>query len=94
MSMFDKELFRKEFNINNIKIVFIKRTITGKVVFVDGKGFCYNFDENNEEQMKILTDILYAFYKEIKNSIRTAEQDDKLIDFTTLIEILNRYKEN
>lgn len=91
--MFDEELFRKEFYGNHTQVVFSKRSITGKVVFVDGKGFNYNFDENNEEQMKMLADILNAFYDRIKDDIRTREDEQRIEDCRWLLKVLNNYRD-
>ena len=91
--MFDEELFRKEFYGNHTQVVFSKRSITGKVVFVGGKGFKYNFDENNEKQMKMLADILNAFYERIEDDIKTSEDEQRLKDFHWLIKTLNNYRE-
>lgn len=91
--MFDEELFRKVFNGTHTQITFSKRSVTGKVVFVGGKGFNYEFDENNEEQMKMLADILNAFYDRIKDDIMTLEDEQRLKDFHWLIKTLNNYSE-
>lgn len=93
--MNDNELFRKDFYGKHTKVVFSKRSMTGKVIFVDGKGFTYNFDEKDEKQMKMLANILDAFYERIEDDLKTSEEEQKLKDFHLLIKILNNYiKEN
>ena len=90
--MFDRELFRKEFHDGNHPVVFSKRSMSGKVIFVAGKGFNYDFDENNEDQMKMLAEVLDLLFEAVVDDIKTVQEEQKLEDFNHLIKILNTYK--
>lgn len=90
--MFDKELFRKEFYDGNHPVIFSKRSVSGKVIFVAGKGFHYDFDENNEEQMKMLAEVLDLLFETFVDDIKTSQEEQKLEDFNHLMKILNNYR--
>ena len=87
--MFDEILFDKTFY--NI-VTFRVKSISGSKIYVKGIGFHFNFDKNNEEQMKLIANVLLDFYDAVENDLKTNEEDDKLRDFDFLIKILNRYK--
>lgn len=73
-------------------VTFRIKSISGSKIYVRGRGFHFNFDKNNEEQMKLIANVLLAFYDAIENDLKTNEEDDKLRDFDFLIKILNHYK--
>lgn len=87
--MFDEILFNKTFYD---VVTFRIKSISGSKIYVRGIEFHFNFDKNNEEQMKLIANVLLNFYDAVKNDLKTNEEEDKLRDFDFLIEILNRYK--
>ena len=89
--MFDKELFRKSFYG---LITFKIGSLSGSKIYVGAKEFAFNFDRTNEEQMKLIADVLFDFYEAIERDFRTNEENEKLRDFNSLITILNNYKDN
>jgi hypothetical protein len=87
--MFDEIVFDKTFYG---VVTFRIKSISGSKIYVKGTGFNFNFDKNNEEQMKLIANVLLNFYDAIEDGLKTNEEDDKLKDFDFLIKILNRYK--
>lgn len=87
--MFDEIVFDKTFYD---VVTFRVKSITGSKIYVKGIGFHFNFDKNNEEQMKLIANVLLDFYDAVEKDLKTNEEDDKLRDFDFLIKILNRYK--
>jgi hypothetical protein len=87
--MFDEIVFDKTFYD---VVTFRVKSISGSKIYVKGIGFHFNFDKNNEEQMRLIANVLIDFYDAVENDLRTNEEDDKLRDFDFLIKILNRYK--
>lgn len=87
--MFDEIVFDKTFYD---VVTFRVKSISGSKIYVKGIGFHFNFDKNNEEQMKLIANVLLDFYDAVENDLKTSEEDDKLRDFDFLIKILNRYK--
>lgn len=82
--LFDKTLYDA--------VTFRIKSISGPKIYVRGVGFQFNFDKNNEEQMKLIANVLLDFYDAIEIDLKTTEEIDKLRDFDFLIKILNRYK--
>lgn len=89
--MFDEEIYKKVFYGNNTQVVFRIGSMTGKRIFVGGRGFSFDFDKNNEKQMELISNILFAFYDCIENELITTKEKTMLADFRTVIEILNNY---
>ena len=87
--MFDKIIFDKTFYD---VVTFRVKSISGSKIYIRGKGFHFNFDKNNEEQMKLIANVLLDFYDAIEDDLLTHEEKTKLNDFDNLIGILNRYK--
>lgn len=82
--LFDKTLYDA--------VTFRIKSISGSKIYVRSIGFQFNFDKNNEEQMKLIANVLLDFYDAIEIDLKTTEETDKLRDFDSLIKILNRYK--
>lgn len=87
--MFDEIVFDKTFY--NV-VTFRVKSISGSTIYFRGRGFHFNFDKDNEEQLKLIANVLLDFYDALEDDLRTSEEDNKLRDFDFLIEILNRYK--
>ncbi len=87
--MFDEIIFDKTFYD---VVTFRIKSISGSKIYVRGKMFHFNFDKNNEEQMKLIANVLLDFYDAIEDDLKTREEDDKLRDFDIIIDTLNRYK--
>ena len=87
--MFDKILFDKTFYD---VVTFRIKSISGSKIYVRGKCFHFNFDKDNEEQIKLIANVLLDFYDAIEDDLKTSEEDNKLKDFDSIIKILNRYK--
>lgn len=87
--MFDKILFDKTFyNVVTFRI----NSISGSKIYFRGRCFHFNFDKNNEEQMKLIANVLLDFYDSIEEDLKTSEEEQKLKDFDFLIKMLNCYK--
>lgn len=82
--VFDKTLYDA--------VTFRIKSVSGSKIYVRGTGFQFNFDKDNEEQMKLIANVLLDFYDAIEVDLKTTEETDKLRDFEFLIKILNRYK--
>lgn len=87
--MFDEIVFDKTFYD---VVTFRVKSISGSRIYFKGRGFNFDFDKDNEEQMKLIADVLLCFYQVIEDDLITTEEDNKLRDFDFIIEILNRYK--
>jgi hypothetical protein len=87
--MFDEIIFDKTFYS---KVTFRIKSLTGSRIYVKGRGFAFDFDRDNEEQMKLIANVLLSFCEAIDDDLKTSEDDDKLRDFDLLVNILNRYK--
>ena len=73
--MFDEIVFDKTFYD---VVTFRIKSISGSKIYVRGIGFHFNFDKNNEEQMKLIANVLLDFYDAVENNLKTNEEDDKL----------------
>ncbi len=91
--MYDKEIFKKIFYGVFTQVTFSIGSMTGKKIFVGGKGFNYEFDEHDEDQMKMLANVLNAFYNKIEDNLKTSEEEQKLKDFHWFIKTLNNYRD-
>lgn len=89
--MFDEIIFDKTFYD---VVTFRVKSISGSKIYFRGRGFHFNFDKDNEEQMKLIANVLLDFYDAIEDDLRTNEEDNKLKDFDNLIKIINSYKGN
>ena len=87
--MFDEIIFDKTFYN---RITFRIKSISGSKIYFKNREFHFNFDKNNEEQMKLIANVLLDFYDAIEDDLKTNKENKKLRDFDTVIEILNRYK--
>ena len=87
--MFDEIIFDKTFYS---VVTFRIKSISGSKIYIYGRGFNFDFDKDNEEQMKLIANVLLSFYDVIEDDLRTNEEDDKLRDFDLFVKILNRYK--
>lgn len=78
------------------KVTFQKWNLYNKVIY-NGKTLYLDFDINNENELNMVCKILdsiFSSYNIVGSCIKVMneEQEQKLEDFNTLLEILNKYK--
>lgn len=95
--MENKLIKEKLIKKNGIVFTFQVWTLTGRCVYWGKDALTLHFDIDNDEQLNFIAELLCDILKQgkiVDKYVKIVDDDmeEKLNDFDTLVEILNKYK--